>query len=88
MLVKCFKAALRPILKTIVALIIAALVACWAVPCAYEQRGYSAVGGEALLVLVVFVLSLWLFSRDFRKIWKKFRKERKEECLNATTVGE
>lgn len=89
MLVKCFKAASKAIIKTIVALIIAALVACWAVPYAYEERGYmTAFGGEALLVLTTFVLSLWFLSRDFRKILKKYRKERKEECLNATTAGE
>lgn len=74
--VRYLKGALITLLKTIVALMITALVACWAVPCAYKQRGYPAVGGEALLVLTVFVLSLWLLCRDFRKMLRKFRKEK------------
>ncbi len=35
-------------------------VASWAVPAAYAERGYSAVGGEWLLVAVTFIAVFWL----------------------------
>ena len=39
--------------------IVAAMVGIVVVPAAYTQRGYMAVGGEWLLILLTFVLTLW-----------------------------
>ena len=38
----------------------AVAVALWAIPAAYAERGYSAVGGEWLLVAVTFIAVFWL----------------------------
>lgn len=42
----------RRLLALILALLVAWLVALWAIPAAYAERGYRAVGGEWLLVTV------------------------------------
>lgn len=39
----------------VLALLGAAAVASWAIPAAFAERGYSAVGGEWLLVILTFV---------------------------------
>ena len=37
-------------------------VALWAIPAAFRERGYSAVGGEWLLVICVFLGALWVLE--------------------------
>ena len=43
----------RRLLALILALLVAWLVALWAIPAAYAERGYQAVGGEWMLVAAV-----------------------------------
>lgn len=42
----------RLLVALILALLVAWLVALWAIPAAYAERGYRAVGGEWLLITV------------------------------------
>lgn len=44
------------------AAVCAALIGALAVPAAYAERGYWAIGGEWLLVLLSFVSALWLMG--------------------------
>lgn len=39
--------------------VVAAVIGVLVVPAAYMERGYWAIGGEWLLVLVAFVLTMW-----------------------------
>ncbi len=55
------------------------LISLWAIPAAYAERGYSAVGGEWMLILAVGATTYWAVTRwlDIRK------KKRKRRSGNA-----
>lgn len=44
------------------------LVALWALPYAYAQRGYYAIGGEWLLIPAAGALGLYVFHRLVSKV--------------------
>lgn len=43
---------------------IAAIVGIIVIPAAFAQRGYMAVGGEWILILVSFVTSMWCLTEN------------------------
>lgn len=52
----------RVVFAIIPAALIAYIVALWAIPAAYAQRGYYAIGGEWCLIVTTFAvtsLALW-----------------------------
>lgn len=53
MKIKLRKRTRRVLLALVLALLVAWLVALWAIPAAYAERGYQAVGGEWMLVAAV-----------------------------------
>lgn len=56
------KRALALLLHLVMASGAAFAVACWAIPAAWSERGYAAVGGEWLLVICVFLGALWVLE--------------------------
>lgn len=49
--------------KAIIAAIPAILIGNLAIKSAYEQRGYEAIGGEWILIGIVFVMGYWIQGR-------------------------
>jgi hypothetical protein len=47
------------------------LVSLWALPAAYAQRGYFAVGGEWILIIAAFGATYWAITVQFRKLKSK-----------------
>jgi hypothetical protein len=54
-------------LRFIIATASAIIVASWAIPAGAAQRGYDAVGGEYLLILVAWVLGFWASGAIFER---------------------
>lgn len=53
--------------KLIISLSVTTAVGIWAIQKAYEDRGYQAVGGEYLLIPLVFVFVYWLLGYVFEE---------------------
>lgn len=58
-LLLCLNALLTAFVVAIAGVGAAALVGAWAVPLAYQERGYWAVGGEGLLMILAAFLGIW-----------------------------
>lgn len=56
------KRALALLLHLVMAAGAAFAVACWAIPAAWSERGYAAIGGEWILVICVFLGALWVLE--------------------------
>lgn len=56
------KRALALLLHLVMAAGAAFAAACWAIPAAWAERGYAAIGGEWLLVICVFLGALWVLE--------------------------
>lgn len=39
----------------------------WAIEFAYQERGYEAVGGEYLLIIMTYMFSFWLIRKFFER---------------------
>ncbi|MDU5080280.1 hypothetical protein [uncultured Tissierella sp.] len=50
------------IIEIVLAMFIAFIVSLWAIPTAYNHRGYTAIGGEWILIILVFGFSFVLIS--------------------------
>ena len=53
--------------RLIFSLSITAAAGIWAIQKAYEDRGYEAIGGEYLLIPLVFVLVYWILGYVFEE---------------------
>ncbi len=53
--------------KTAISVILSFSAASWGIPYGYAQRGYSAIGGEYLLVLIAAVLPFLLSPELWRR---------------------
>lgn len=52
--------------RMVISAMASAAVASWVIPAAYAERGYSAVGGEWLLIVLTFVAVLYFTEVDNR----------------------
>lgn len=62
-----FDKAMIVILELFYSLTITYFAGSWAIDYAYRERGYRAVGGEYLFILMVFVISYWGICNFFEK---------------------
>lgn len=46
---------------------VAFFVGKWAIEFAYQERGYEAVGGEYLLIIMTYMFSFWLIRKFFER---------------------
>ncbi len=53
--------------KTAISVILGISAAIWGIPYGYAQRGYSAIGGEYLLILIAAVLPYFLSPELWRR---------------------
>lgn len=53
---------LKKMLKLLTSIIVGWLVSLWAIPAAYAERGYKAIGGEWLLICFVVGITYWFLS--------------------------
>jgi len=58
------------------------LISLWAIPAAYAERGYSAIGGEWMLILTVGVSAYWSVTRWFDIRKKKWRRRSRNAVQN------
>lgn len=65
------------VFKTIMSLVPAGFIAFLTIPAAYRYRGYSAIGGEWLLIILTFAFSFNIISNYIKEIIRKERRERK-----------
>lgn len=56
------------------------LVSLWALPAAYDQRGYFAVGGEWILIIATFGATYWTVSVHLRRLKSKGGKGSDSKC--------
>lgn len=70
---------IRAIIKITVSIIVAFLMALWAIPFAYAERGYYAVGGEWILILLSFGFAYWGVTKYMNHIRKETLKCRYAE---------
>jgi F0F1-type ATP synthase assembly protein I len=61
------------LIKTAVSSFIAWLISLWAIPAAYAERGYSAVGGEWILIIATFCFTYWAITAQLRRMIRKAR---------------
>lgn len=61
------------------------IVSLWAIPAAYAQRGYTAIGGEWILIFVIFGLSYVLVS-DWIDGWIRKERRKIERCRYVQNV--
>lgn len=55
------------------------IVSLWAIPAAYRQRGYDAIGGEWLLILTVAVTAYTIYHKW---LFKKLEEQEEKEDLS------
>ena len=55
--------AIQFFIKIAVSVIAAWLTSLWAIPAAYAERGYYAVGGEWILILAAFGFTYWAITK-------------------------
>lgn len=53
--------------KVAIGLLAGFITAAWAIPAAYEERGYSAYGGEYLLILAVITIVIYWVDKGMKK---------------------
>lgn len=58
-------------IKIVLSIFFAWLVSLWALPAAYDQRGYFAVGGEWILIIATFGATYWTVSVHLRRLKSK-----------------
>lgn len=75
---------LAELVKLLIAVSVAGWVASWAIPAAYAERGYHAIGGEALLIAAAFGVTYY-FTCSWLEIQPKRRqiKGRRSGCGRA-----
>lgn len=61
---KLARYAIHALIAAIPAGMLAYLVALWAIPAAYAERGYHAIGGEWFLVVSVFIAVFYAVIRN------------------------
>ena len=59
------------------AIVPAWLISLWAIPAAYNHRGYDAVGGEWILIIVTFGFSFNFISKRMDRMIRKERRKRR-----------
>lgn len=61
------------LIKTAISTFAAWLISLWAIPAAYAERGYSAIGGEWILIIATFSLTYWAITARLRRMINKAR---------------
>ncbi|TCX51977.1 MULTISPECIES: hypothetical protein [unclassified Dehalobacter] len=70
------------LVKVGISLFAAWLISLWAIPAAYAERGYSAVGGEWMLILSAGALTFWAVTRWLDIRIKKWRRRSRNAVQN------